>query len=116
MRYALASGLIGGILTVAGVAAYTALTPQATASVAPAHYDLDHDGVISILDLTLLAGYFTMPAEPCITEVDTIHYATPITSTDTDGNPILVEGRGYLDPTSPWLDAALAGTPIARCQ
>lgn len=87
-----------------------------TAPPAPANLDLDGDSYISILDLTLMAAHFGNPAEPCL-RVDRVHYVTPITSIDENGDPILIEGRSKpLPDNDPTLVAALlSGTPVFQC-
>lgn len=126
MKALLAAGIVAGITlgaagyarTIAqdsGPARQVAAEPAAPA-LAPAHYDLDRDGAISILDLTRMAQFFGRGAEPCVRLIEIVHYETPITSVGIDGSPILIEGRSVLDPDDPLTDAVLAGTPIARCQ
>jgi len=111
MKTLLAAGIVAGItLTVAGMA--IAQTPP----VAPPNYDLDGDGYISVLDLTLMAQFFTNPAEPCL-KVTRHHHPTPITSVADDGSPIMIEGYALPDPDQdPTMIARLlSGTPVFQC-
>lgn len=80
---------------------------------APAQYDVDHDGVISVLDLANLGIYFGQPAAPCL-KVTRFHYATPVLSVDDAGNSVLIEGRGISEP-GPLATALFEGTPVVQC-
>jgi hypothetical protein len=83
---------------------------------APANLDLDHDGFISILDLTLMAQHFAQPAEKCL-RVTRVHHPVPVISQDINGNPISIEGYSLPDPDQdPTLIAGLlSGTPTFQC-
>lgn len=80
-----------------------------TAPPDPTGYDLDGDGYVTILDLTILANHFLepVPVNGCVTYV---YYSTPINQVDAAGTVVGSYSQGVIIPAD---HPVLAGTQAA---
>lgn len=104
MKLALAAAIVGAVLVASAPFLVQSSGP------APARYDVDGDGVISILDVAAVGSHMYEHSGPCA-QATVQHYVTPVTAY-ANGTPYLVSGRAW--PTD-HLAEILSGTPIPWC-
>lgn len=100
--------LLAGLTAVAIAFTLPAMIDRGqTAPPDPTGYDLDGDGYVTILDLTILANHFleSVPANGCVTYV---YYSTPISQVDASGTVVGSYSAGVIIPPE---HPVLAGTP-----